>query len=128
MYLKINEKTHFLHFFSVFGFGQNSSKDTLLVNGTQPASILKIKKHKIYIVQNKEIQSPFILQRKGCLVSKGIPIIEACIINSIGNPKNFVQNMFDATTQLNSGTYEIVKSDGRDVFISTKIYKRQNKS
>jgi hypothetical protein len=78
------------------GSAQDFAKDTLL--GTTPSSILKIKKHKIFIAQNKALKTPFLKQKDGSFISNGVPFIQVHIDqkkHTIGSTYNYVDILFD---------------------------------
>jgi hypothetical protein len=95
-------------------FAQDFAKDTLL--GTTPASILKIKTHKIFIAQNKELQTPFIKHTDGSFVSNGVPFVQIHIDknkHTIGSTYNYVDAMFDNL----GGTNEIIEVNNTRILI-----------
>lgn len=97
-------------------FAQDFAKDTLLVNGTQPASILKIKNHKIYIAQNKELQTPYLKQKDGSFVSNGVPFVQIHIDknkHTIGSTYSYVDVLFDKL----GGTNEIIEVNNTRVLL-----------
>lgn len=107
-------------------FAQDFAKDTLLVNGTQPASILKIKNHKIYIAQNKELQTPYLKQKDGSFVSNGVPFIQIHIDknkHTIGSTYSYVDVLFDKL----GGSNEIIEVNNTRILIHYKKYENDKK-
>ena len=105
---------------SSFASAQNFAKDTLL-SANQPASILKIGKTKIYIAQNKNKQAPYVLQKDGSFVSKGVPYVTIAIDKKYSGDTNEVINaLFLNENEVKGQIHkEIIKSGETDVFIST---------
>ncbi len=114
---------------SGFTFGQNTAKDTLLVNGTQPASILKINNNKIYIAQNKELQTSYKLEKDGSLVSAGVPYISVKVDKNPlkQNVSLFITKAFDQVKITDLESKEIVQSGDKSVFIKTSTKPQQKK-
>jgi hypothetical protein len=93
---------------------QDFAKDTLL--GTTPSSILKIKKHKIFIAQNKELQTPFLKQKDGSFISNGVPFIQVYIDqkkHTIGSSYDYIDVLFDKL----GGSNEIIEINNTRILI-----------
>lgn len=105
-------------------FAQDFAKDTIL--GTTPASILKIKNHKIFIAQNKELQTPFIKHSDGSFVSNGVPFIQIHIDknkHTIGSTYSYVDVLFDKL----GGSNEIIEINNTRILIHYKKYENDKK-
>ncbi|MCC9062446.1 hypothetical protein [Flavobacterium piscisymbiosum] len=113
-------KLLFILLISSFASAQNFAKDTLL-SANQPASILKIGKTKIYIVQNKDKQTPYVLQKDGSFISKGVPYVTIAIDKKYsGDTNELIKYLFldekDVKGQIHK---EIIESGETNIFIST---------
>ena len=118
------KKILFLLLFSCLAFGQNKATDTLTVNGTQPATILKIGNNKIYIAQNKEKVTPYILQKDGSFLSSGVPFVKVNITKSQNKiPAKFVINQYENEKLKDFETKEILTIDDRKVYIKKSVIK-----
>lgn len=96
-------------FFTATMFAQDFAKDTLLVSRNQLATILKIKNHKVYIVQNNERPTPYIKHTDGSFVSNGDHFIQIFIDKSkhkYGDTNDYLDIMFDKL----GGTNEIIEA------------------
>lgn len=116
--------------FSLSLQAQDFAKDTLLVHGTQPASIIKIKNHKIFISQNKELQKPYIKQKDGSFVSNGVPYVQIHIDNkahTIGSTKKYVDVLFDKLNNGPGSSNEIIEVDNTRILISYRKIEKDKK-
>lgn len=85
-----------LAFVSFTANAQDFAKDTLI--GSTPASILKIKNHKIIIAQNKELSTSYVKQKDGSFISNGVPFIQIHIDQKkhvIGSTYDYIEVLFD---------------------------------
>jgi hypothetical protein len=89
----------------LFYFGQDFARDTMAVGGTQPATILRMGNHKIYMIQNINLQTPYIKQKNGNFISNGVPYVDIDL-----DKKKFVGNMYDFMDEL------LYKSEANDQF------------
>lgn len=121
-------KLLFILLISSFVSAQNVAKDTLL-SANQPASILKIGKTKIYIIQNKEKQTPYVLQKDGSFVSKGVPFVTIAIDKKYsGDTNEVIKALFLNQNEVKGQTHKaIIKSGETDVFISTIKLKKEKR-
>lgn len=109
---------------------QNFAKDTLLVNATQPATIIKLKNNKIYIAQNKELQTPYLLQKDGSFVSKGVPIVQIHIDknkHTIGSTSDYVDVLFDNLKTGSGSSNEIININNTRVLINNRKIEKDKK-
>ncbi|MCW3168926.1 hypothetical protein OMO38_10370 [Chryseobacterium sp. 09-1422] len=123
------KKTLLILLFSPFAFGQNKAVDTTLVNGTQPATILKLSNHKVFIVQNKELETPYKLQTDGSFISNGKPYMKIWLDKKkySTNLNKLVDLLFDTVPLKNDDNKEIIKVDGIDVFLKTSYDKAEKR-
>ena len=109
---------------SGLSYSQNKAIDTMMIDGTQPATILKLNNHKIYILQNKELATPYKLQKDGSFVSNGVPHISVAIDKE--STSLSVNDFFNDVKLKSSETKEIVKSDDKSVFIKTSTNREKS--
>lgn len=109
---------------------QDFAKDTLIVNGTQPATILRLKKTKVFIVQNKELSTPYIKQKDGSFISNGMPFIQIHIDSkkhTIGNTFDYVDILFEKLSPGPGGSNEIITIDNVRALLQTKNFKKDKR-
>lgn len=114
-----------LTFLSFAVNAQDFAKDTIL--GTTPASIIRIKNHKIIIAQNKELQTSYVKQKDGSFVSSGVPFIQIHIDqkkHTLGSTDSYIDVLFDNLTGGSNGIYEV--NDVR-ILIHTERRKKEQK-
>ncbi|OOV19104.1 hypothetical protein [Flavobacterium sp. LM4] len=117
-------------FLSISAQSQDFAKDTLLVNGTQPASIIRIKNHKIFIAQNQEMQKSYIKQKDGSFVSNGVPYVEIYIdkkAHTIGTTTEYVDIMFDKLNTGPGSSNEIIALDNTRILIHYRKIEKEKK-
>jgi hypothetical protein len=111
-------------------FAQDFAKDTLLVNGSQPATIIKIKTHKIYIAQNKELETPYLKQKDGSFISNGVPSVQIHIDknkHTIGTTSDYVDVLFDNLKTGPGGSNEIININNTRVLIHNRKIEKDKK-
>jgi hypothetical protein len=89
--------------FGVFAFAQNSARDTLMLDGSQPATILKINQHKVTVLKKSPSESPYTLQKDGSFVLNATPKVTISVSKSKkGSPRQYLEHIFQ-TTELENG-------------------------
>lgn len=121
-------KLLFIILFSSFASAQNIARDTLLSNN-QPATILKLGKTKVYILQNKDKITPYELQKDGSYISKGVPFVSILIDKKYsGDTNELIKALFENKQSVPGEINKsIVKSDETNVFIRTIKLKKEKK-
>lgn len=121
-------KTLFLLLFSAYAFGQIQPKDTVLADGKQPATILKLGKHKIWMAQNKSYQTPYKLQKDGSYISNGVPFVRISLDSKKYAPDSGpskVEYLYDNAPLEGEDNSGIINIDGVDVFTKTFYDKKK---
>ncbi|BFO64108.1 hypothetical protein [Chryseobacterium sp. KCF3-3] len=106
---------------SVFAFGQDFAKDTLMGEGTQPATILRMGNNKVFIIQNKELQTPYTKQKDGSFTSNGVPYVNISLDKKKfdGDMYEFMNELFDKSDVENQFSKEIIDVDDKKAFVRT---------
>ena len=117
------KKIIFLLLVSINIFAQDFAKDTLI--GNTKSSIIKIKNSKIFITQNQELSTPYLLQKDGSFISNGQPFVQIHIDkkkHTIGTTYDYVDILFDKIEM--GGSNEIITIDNiRVLVVRRKIEK-----
>ncbi|MFK7113354.1 hypothetical protein V3468_02755 [Flavobacterium oreochromis] len=107
---------------------QDFAKDSVM--GTQPITILKLNKTKLFIVQNKELQKPYVKQKDGSFVSNGMPWVQIHIDktkHTIKNPNDYIDVLFDKLSSGSGGSNEIINLDNTRVLLQTRHHQKDKK-
>lgn len=107
---------------------QDFAKDSVM--GTQPITILKLNKTKLFIVQNKELQKPYVKQKDGSFISNGMPWVQIHIDktkHTIGNPNDYIDVLFDKLSSGSGGSNEIINLDNTRVLLQTRHHQKDKK-
>ncbi|MFK7004889.1 hypothetical protein BWK63_13970 [Flavobacterium covae] len=107
---------------------QDFAKDSVM--GTQPITILKLNKTKLFIVQNKELQKPYVKQKDGSFISNGMPWVQIHIDktkHTMGNTNDYIDVLFDKLSSGSGGSNEIINLDNTRVLLQTRHHQKDKK-
>lgn len=115
------KKLHlFFLFFTTIAFAQNTGKDTLLNNGSQQATILKISQHKLIVKHRSAADAPYILQKDGSFISARPDRVQISVVKSKkGNPREYLEYLFQMTDVENGESKSVAPREEYPFYIRT---------